>query len=264
MTSPWALYDELIDAIPADLTITGANTGLRFSRVISSEGGIGIAYTLSWQSRPPHYDGATFVGAGLREIARLAKSWNFAEASVGVAAINAWYCRPDRAEHHGFAPCGGATWRQVFAPYCEAVGGKRVAVIGHFPFAPEALAAAESLVVLERDPLPGDFPDPACEYLLPDCDYVFISSSAFVNKTMPRLLELSRDARVIVLGPSTPLSPILFDHGADIVTGFVSSAPSRLDEALAKSTLTGMHEAGYRVELQAPARTASYPAATVQ
>lgn len=254
MPDPWQIYDELIGGIPRDVVVTAAHTGLQWCRVTSSDGGIGMAYTTPWRTRPPMYDGATFVGVGLREAAGLAKSWNLAEAGIGLAAINSWYGQPDRARDNGFSACDDRMWQQVFDPYSDRVAGMRVAVIGHFPFAPKPLEKAAELIVLEREPLPGDYPDPACEYLLPSCDYVFVSSSAFVNKTAPRLLELSRDARTIVLGPSTPLSPILFDYGVDVVTGFVSPAPAQLDEALANVAMSGMYEAGYRVQRKAPPR----------
>jgi uncharacterized protein (DUF4213/DUF364 family) len=246
--NPWQLYDALIEAIPAEVTVTAANTGLQWSRVTSSEQGIGMAYTTPVQTRPPLYHEPTFVGAGLRDIARLAKSWNLAEAGIGMAAINAFYSQADRARAGGFSRSADNTWRRVFHPYAEAIAGKTVVVVGHFPFAPEALAAAGELIELERSPFPGDFPDPACEYVLPDCDYAFISGSAFVNKTAPRLLALAEHAVTVVVGPSTPLSPVLFDFGVDVITGFVSPTPEKLDEALANIAMSGMHDAGYRVE----------------
>ncbi|MDY6932031.1 MAG: DUF364 domain-containing protein, partial [Halobacteriota archaeon] len=53
---------------------------------------------------------------------------------------------------------------------------------------------------------------------LPKADIVAITGSAVVNKSMERLLELSSGFTVI-LGPTTPMSPVLFDYGADILAG---------------------------------------------
>lgn len=207
-----------------------------------------MAYAIPEQSRPAAYQEPTLAGARLRDIAALAKSWNLAEAGIGMAAINAWFAQPERAERNGFARCETNSWQQVFHPYSEAVAGKKVTVVGHFPFAPPPLQHAAEPRVLERQPKAGDYPDSACEYLLPDSDYVFISGSAFVNKTIPRLLELSRHATTIVLGPSTPLSPGLFEHGVDVITGFVSPWPQQLADSLGGVTAAGMYDYGYRVE----------------
>ena len=70
---------------------------------------------------------------------------------------------------------------------------------------------------------PGDYPDTACEYLLPEADYVFVSSSSFVNKSAPRLLDLAvgGGAHTVLVGPSTPMHPLLLDLGVDTVTGYV-------------------------------------------
>lgn len=251
MSAAWRLYDELIAEIPENLTVTTANIGLQWSRVTSSEGGFGMAYSIPERSRPAIFERPSFVDARLSEIAQLAKSWNLSEAGIGIAAINAWFSHPDRARDNGFEPSGGQNWQHVFDVYTDAVADARVAVIGHFPFAPEPLHRAAELFVLERTPFPGDYPDSACEYLLPGCDFVFISSSAFANKTAPRLLELSREAHTVLVGPSTPLSPRLFDYGADMITGFVSPSPAQLDEALAHVTMIGMYDAGYRVHQRA-------------
>lgn len=80
MSDPWKIYDELINSIPNDVTVTSGAAGLRWCRITSSDGGLGIAYTLAEQSRPSLYGNATFAGARLRDVAALAKSWNFAEA----------------------------------------------------------------------------------------------------------------------------------------------------------------------------------------
>jgi uncharacterized protein (DUF4213/DUF364 family) len=49
---------------------------------------------------------------------------------------------------------------------------------------------------------------------------VAITGSAFINHSLEALLDLCpADAFVVVLGPTTPLSPVLFDHGADVISG---------------------------------------------
>lgn len=109
--------------------------------------------------------------------------------------------------------------QNAFSDYALAVQNKKAAVIGHFFNLEKFLTNAASVSVLERKPWPGDFPDSACEYILPEQDFVFITGSAFINKTLPRLLQLSGKSRAIVLGPSTPMSPVLFKFGADELSG---------------------------------------------
>lgn len=251
MGDPWKIYDELIDGIPPGPTVAAASVGLRWSRILSSEGGLGMGLTFGEQSRPALYEEPSFVGTPLREVATLVKSWNFAEAALGLAAVNAWYSQPETAKQNGFVASDVNLWQQVFHPYSEAVAGRKVSVIGYFPFAPEPLAQAAELRMLERNTKPGDYPDPAAEYRLPDSDFVFISGSAFVNKTMPRLLELSRNATTVLVGPSTTLSPILFDYDADMLTGFVAKDPEQLFDAVGNVTLSGMYDHGQRVQQQA-------------
>ncbi|HSM24052.1 MAG TPA: DUF364 domain-containing protein, partial [Anaerolineaceae bacterium] len=44
--------------------------------------------------------------------------------------------------------------------------------------------------------------------------------TAFINHSMERLLSLCRkDAMVMILGPSTPLLPVLFDVGVSFLSG---------------------------------------------
>ena len=134
--------------------------------------------------------------------------------------------------------------------YTASVRQKKAAIIGHFYNLEKFLTGAASISVLERKPWPGDYPDSACEYLLPQQDFVFITGSAFVNKTLPRLLQLSSAARAIVLGPSTPMSPTLFDYGADELSGL---APDILTPEQAELVSEGnikMSSYGTRVRLR--------------
>ena len=250
MTSPWDLYDQLIDEISSDVTVTQILTDGKWRRVATSEDGVGMAFGMNVQSRPrATEDPSELVGRPLRDVAALAKSWNFEDAGIGMAAINAYHSHPEVALARGFTPCEENNWARTFHPYAPLVAGKRVAIIGHFPFAAAAMPDAAELNILERNLFEGDYPDSACEYLLPDMDYVFISGSAFVNKTMPRLLTLASNAHTVVLGPSTPASPALLHAGATTVISFASAHPARLEDGLAGRSLRGMYDVGVRVQL---------------
>jgi len=96
--------------------------------------------------------------------------------------------------------------------------GKKIAMIGHFPRIDELRQKADELWVMEKNPLEGDLPDTASEYLVPKADILVITSSTIINKSVERLLELS-NGYTILLGPSTPMSPVLFDYGVDLLAG---------------------------------------------
>ncbi|MDU0349641.1 DUF364 domain-containing protein [Actinomyces sp. MRS3W] len=254
MVSPWDVYDALIDDLPGDLAVVASDRGPRWTRVINAAGGVGSAWSMTAASRPAESADVVDQGRPLRDVAALAKSWNLAEASVGLAAINSWYSRAEVSASHGFVPTGeGLTWRQVFDPYNDAVADRRVAIIGHFPFARRALWKAGELWILERDTRPGDYPDTACEYLLPRADYVFISSSSLVNKTMPRLIDLAvgGGAHTVLVGPSTPMHPLFLDLGVATVTGFVPAPEVRPGSCLEELSASGDIGPGTRMHLHA-------------
>jgi len=56
--------------------------------------------------------------------------------------------------------------------------------------------------------------------VIPQADVVAITGTALINHTFGELVSLCRpDAYVIVLGGSTPLSPVLFHYGVHAVSG---------------------------------------------
>lgn len=251
MMNPWQLYDTLIAGIASEITVRGIATRGKWTRVATSDGCLGVALGMeSGPGMPGAPASEDVVGMPLKDLAEKAKSWGFAEAAVGVAAINAYYSHPGRATANGFvAVTEDQSFPELFASYSERVAGKKVVVIGHFPFAPRLLAKAAEFRMLERYCQEGDLPDSACEYVLGDADYVFISGSAFVNKTAPRLLQLSRGAHSVILGPSTPLHPVLRDYGATVVSGLVTRDAEGMCGTLGEPGFPKMFEYGSRVVL---------------
>jgi uncharacterized protein (DUF4213/DUF364 family) len=99
---------------------------------------------------------------------------------------------------------------------------KRVALVGHFPFIPRLRDRVGALSVLEKQPSGEDLPAEAACGVIPRADVVAITGTTLINHTFEGLMALCRpESLVLVLGPSTPLSPILFDHGVDILSGSV-------------------------------------------
>jgi uncharacterized protein (DUF4213/DUF364 family) len=215
--------------------------------MVRSGAGVGLAMTLPIESRPRTLPDSC-AGMGLRDLAKAAKSWNFADAALGVAAINAYRNSPERpwvaaALDRGEVIGAFEVWR-------ERTAGKKAAVIGHFPHLERTLGDICELVILEKKPLTGDYPDSACEFLLPFPDFVFATGVTLINKTFPRILELSQNCGLILAGPTVPLAPFLFDHGVLDLQGFVVTNPALCRAVIAgeEPTLT-IFDTGKRVSL---------------
>lgn len=224
----WDSYHSVLAEIPAGQRVADCVVSLVWTLVVTGDGQAGIAVTYPqgvYESGLP----GTVAGSDLRTAAGWVTSWNYYEASLGCAAVNAAVNTRERLEGMTGRPLEelAAGGRDLFTRLAERFAGGRAAVVGHFP-AVERLAATCELTVLERQPQAGDTPDPACEYILPQQDLVCITGTTVTNKTLPRLLELSRRAFTVLVGPSTPLSPVWFDYGVDVLAGAVVVDPERV------------------------------------
>lgn len=88
---PWTLYDELIAGVPGDVLVTDYCLGAKWSYV-EAESGLGVSFTCT-AARKSRPDDRDFRGLPLKELAALSKSWILQEATLGIAALNAWYAR---------------------------------------------------------------------------------------------------------------------------------------------------------------------------
>lgn len=246
--NPWKLYDDLIAGIEAHIRVTDCNTGYNWTTVTTEENGLGLAMTTPLFSLPYSFQ-KQIGGTTLKELALLSKSWNFVEAAIGVAAIGAYYNHPSRVQSCGIVHPGLCEGKQdAFDLYQEEVKGKKAAIVGHFPMLEERLGSICEMHILERNPQWGDYPDTACEYILQEQDYVFITGATLVNKTMPRLLALSRNAKVILVGPSTIMSPVLFEFGVYGLSGFVVEDVPVCEKLIREGNTMALFSAGKMVD----------------
>ena len=123
--------------------------------------------------------------------------------------------------------------------------GKNAASIGHFPFVEKVGSEFRNLWVLEIHPRPGDLPIETAKELLPRADVVAMTATVLLNGTCADILKMIREETfVIMLGPSTPFAPCLFDWGIDALAGCsVKDAPlvnSSIREGLPYRKLKGV------------------------
>lgn len=149
------------------------------------------------------------------DLTALLRSADWLERSVGMATINA-LLRPQPER-----------WVEANAETVIAGrgAGKHVVLVGHFPFVPRLRDCVGKLTVLEKTPTGDDIPAEAAGQIIPQADLLAVTGTTLINGTFESLLALRRpQTPVLVLGPSTPLSPVLFDYGVDFLSGSVVEA----------------------------------------
>ena len=214
----WKLYKELIAGIPEDVQVKRLMLGEQWA-YCEAESGIGVSMMVRGGAGGSRI-AQRANSMSLRDMAALSTSWSFVEATAGVAALNAWYGSEPVAKSNGLIIDEGEN--DGFRVYKKLVEGKRVAIVGHFPMI-ERMGDICDLTILERMPHPGDIPDPACEYIIEEQDYLFSTGITLQNKTMPRLLQLAQEGgtEVILVGPSVVPAPALYDYGVVCMAGSI-------------------------------------------
>ncbi len=216
---PHRLYGELargVGAGPAKRVVVGFNWTL-----VEGADGCGLAQTPERHTPGCRTiaDAGNLAGRPLGDLARMIHSWDPAEASIGVAAVNAHYNRYDLE--------GGAeNGLDVLAAFDPPV-----TVVGRFP----GLAARiPHCRVIERPPGEGEFPATAADWLLPGSEGVLLTASTLVDHSLPGLLGARGPGAVAMVGPGTPLSTGLHAYGIDVLSGLVVEDPDAVAVAVAE------------------------------
>jgi len=199
------LIDDLLASLPKrDCPIKRVSVGLHWTAVESRY--VGMAHNIRAGYSKEIADAGNLIGMSALSLAQRAKSWNTQESSLGLATINSLLSPPGKPGS--------------INPYMmEAAKGKTITIIGRFSFNDEIRKVAHATHCLEIEPVNNELPSFAAEEVIPFSDMVVISASSIINKSLPRLLEISKGKECIVLGPSTPMSDILFGYGASILEG---------------------------------------------
>ena len=183
----------------ADRTLAGLSSTLR-----------GESHGAHRRGHMPIPDAGRLLDYDAFALASLAAGADLLPASVGFATINALLDIDESL-------CAEVNAADVIA---ARGSGARVAVVGHFPFLSKLKEIADELWVLELHPSEGDLPADAAAQVIPQADVVALTGTSLLNRTFDGLMRLCRqDAFVVVLGATTPLSPVLFEVGVDAIAG---------------------------------------------
>ena len=177
----------------------------------------GLSSTLSGSHGEHHQRGLPPVRQAGRlhtlsapELVSLARAESPLEDSIGMAALNALIDIDEAA-------CRDVNAADVLAGRGE---GRNVVIVGHFPFVPELRKKAGRLSVLELQPGAGDLPASEAPRVLPEADVVGLTGTSLLNGTFEGLMKLcAPGAFVMLLGATTPLSPLFFEIGVSAVAG---------------------------------------------
>jgi len=223
----------------------GANWTISIVQNAAGEQRAGLAATpgpeqVAKQARfQPGFNQVT--GQDAIELAQYAQSAEPVVAAVGLATLNA-LLQPDSKL---LEDIDAADW------LVEHGRNRQVAVVGRFPFIEELQPVVANLWVFELNPQPHEYGAEQAALIIPQADIVAITSSTLVNHTLDALLALVRPpTKVMLLGPTTPLSPLLFDFGVDLLSGTqvvnIETVLASIQQGVTFRKMAGLH----RVTLQ--------------
>jgi len=204
---------EILSALPAEpVPVKNVLIGVHWTLVTSKHSGLGSTLVNCGPHGHSHMrDVGNLLEKSAQDLAGWLESDNLLEASVGIAAINSLI---DVDENRLRQDVNAS---EVIKERSKA---KNLVIVGHFPFANRMKGIARNLWVIEKNPYGDDFPEEAAQDFIPQADVVAITGTAIINHTIDGLLSLCRpETTVMILGPSTPLVPQLFERGIKYLSG---------------------------------------------
>lgn len=221
------VLDELISSINYDVEIKAIRLGVFQTAVYSR--GCGLASTpheIGYvHGDSPVKEAGSLMDKSTRDLVDMVKSENLFEAAIGMAALNSLIeVDTDKCRELNAASLLG-----------EKGIGRKVAIVGHFPFIEQLKKTSEQVWVIEKNPGEDDYPEEEAERLISQADVVGITGMAVTNHTIDNLLGYcSPNTYIMILGGTTPLSPVLFDYGIDSLSGTVVINPNSILEAVSQ------------------------------
>ncbi len=206
------ILDDLTSTLRFDASVKDIRQGVFHTGVLTRN--CGLAATLprdALRQKPPMVaEPGLLLNKSPEDLVGMAYSERLLEAAIGMAAINSLL----------EFDADNCVERNAAELILEKGTGKKIAIVGHFPFIPKIRKRADELWVIEKNKGEGDHDEDEADALIPRAHVVAMTGTALTNHTMDHLLGLcDPKAYVILLGDTVPLSPVLFDYGVDALCG---------------------------------------------
>jgi uncharacterized protein (DUF4213/DUF364 family) len=210
--------DALLGSLQIDAPVRRVLLGAFWTAVVvdTDPPRCGLASTTHGGHRDHHRSGPPVAEAGRllqysgRQLVEGLRSESSLESSVGMAALNALLDVDENT-------CAEVNAEDIIV---ERGQGRRVAIVGHFPFVERIRHAAGECWVTELNPRPDDVPAEQAAGVLGQADVVALTGTSLINHTFDEVLGACRPgAFVLLLGPSAPLAPVLFQTGVSAISG---------------------------------------------
>ena len=208
------ILNALIDSLSGkDTPVANVCTGAFWTAVTTRHTGLATTYREMDLQHSDHpcmvKDAGSLIGKKAGDLVEYARSEDTMSASLGMATINS-LLEVDESQ---------CVERGAYDILAEKGRGRDIAVVGHFPFVPRLRDVARNVWVIEKRVRPGDFAESDAARILPKAEVVSLTGTAFINHTIEDLLYLCRGSYVVLTGPTSPLSPVLFDFGISAICG---------------------------------------------
>lgn len=231
MDHPKRIYELLLDHCATDAKAERILIGLVWT-LCRSEHATGLCMTPQLLTRTLPWSG-DLAGKPLADLAAMILDWNPYESAVALSAINCCLNAGPMPASIILENTSEDANLAVFEHFLPQLDGRKIVVIGRYPGI-ERYQNRFNLDILELQAGNGDLPHPACEYLIPEADWVFLTASSLANKTFPRLAELASQSKTVLMGPSTPWLPQLHEFGIDYLAGVEITCTETLYRTIAE------------------------------
>jgi uncharacterized protein (DUF4213/DUF364 family) len=203
-----AIKSDLIGSINTNNNVVDIAVGANLIAVETIN--LGLASVLKEQQHPEKVieEAGNLNSLPVKKLVQFLESTILLKASIGMAVVNSLLPVPQKYDN------GNA-----FGLIQSKSKGKNLGIIGHFHFVNRLKSTTKNCWVFEKEPQGEDLHESKIYEFLPQCDVVAITGQTIINNTLGQIIELSQKAYKIILGPSAPLSPVLFDYGIDAIGG---------------------------------------------